>query len=400
MNTHERMIHFLQNYIRIETTYPDADYAGAVALLKEQALLDGFGYQEVHLSSGFPVVIITYQGSDESLPSLVLNHHMDVVPVPNPEEWLRPPFEGAVVDGMIIGRGTQDMKGVGVVHYFALKALKDSGVKLMRTIHLIAVPDEERGGFEGTKLFIETESFAQLNVGFIIDEGSASGDPSSLLIKIDERKPLQVKLTARGDLAHGSKLAARNAIHDLNQLLQHVVAHHAEQQKLLSHTDPGHLLSMNITSLYAGAYKNSKVALNVVSDSAIATIDIRIPPTLDIQQILSWLEDKLQLFPSITLHIEATVDERPARADHETMLYAALAKAIKIHNKNPKPFVTEGASDLRFYLQRGIDGVGFSPFTNEDNIHGTNEAISIVDMIEAKAILLDFLKFMCTEKED
>lgn len=399
MNTNEAMIHFLQKYISIETVFPAAPYEQAINLLSSQAALDGFTHQRIMLASDFPALIITYEGSNPSLPSLVLNHHMDVVPAPYSDGWIAPPFAGHVNEGMIIGRGTQDMKGVGVIHYFALKALKDAGIIPDRTIHLFAVPDEERGGFGGTKLLLETEEFKKHAVGYVLDEGCPSGDPSSLYIKVDERKPLQVRLTAQGERAHGSKLAANSAVHHLIKALGQIVAHQDSQQELLSSTDPGLLLSMNITSLQAGSFKDGAVALNVISETATATIDIRIPPALKIDDVHHVLHTKFKRFPSITLSVEATVEERAPEDTHTTTLYTAVEESIRAHGLQAKPVITEGASDLRFYLKRGIEGIGLSPFTNKDTLHGINEAVSINDMMRGKEIILTLLKRMCILKE-
>ncbi len=78
------MIDFFQKYIQIETVYPVPRYEEAIALLTEQATQDGFKTKKIELSSGFPALIITYEGRAPALPSLVLNHHMDVVPAPLP----------------------------------------------------------------------------------------------------------------------------------------------------------------------------------------------------------------------------------------------------------------------------------------------------------------------------
>ncbi len=399
MNSNESMIQFLQQYIAIETVFPNPRYDEALSFLIEQATRDGFTYQTIRLPSGFPALIITYQGSDPSLPSLVLNHHIDVVPAPHTQEWLVPPFSGHIREGMVIGRGTQDMKGVGVVHYYALKALKEAGIQPERTIHLLAVPDEERGGFGGTGQLIETEVFKNLTVGYVLDEGCPSGDPTSLYLKVDERKPLQIRLTAEGERAHGSKLAAHNATHELVQLLQRIVTHHNVQKELLAGNDPGTLLSMNITSLESGSYQDGAIALNVVSESATATIDIRIPPALRIEDVQILLQNELHHFPSITLQVEATVDERIPSITYETALYKALAESIAQQGLQPKAVITEGASDLRFHLKQGIDGIGFSPFTNKDTLHGVNEAVSIDDMIRGKEILIQVLQRLCIRQE-
>lgn len=83
-----------------------------------------------------PVLVITWQGLEPQLPALLLNSHMDVVPV-FPENWTHEPF-GAEMDaqGRIFARGTQDMKCVGMQYLAAIRALKGSGVRFKRTIHI------------------------------------------------------------------------------------------------------------------------------------------------------------------------------------------------------------------------------------------------------------------------
>ena len=69
--------------------------------------------------------------------------HLDVVPVG--EGWNDPPF-GAVIRGdMMYGRGTQDDKGPVLAALFAMKALKDAGVPMKRSVRLILGGDEESG---------------------------------------------------------------------------------------------------------------------------------------------------------------------------------------------------------------------------------------------------------------
>jgi aminoacylase len=387
------MISFLQEYLRINTAHPHPQYDTARALLKKRAAQDGFDYQEVALPSGNKVLVITCMGSDETLPALALNHHIDVVPAPNEEEWTTKPFEAQIHKGTLIARGVQDMKGVGVVQYCAVKALKDSGITPKRTIHMFAVPDEECGGFKGTKEFITTDAFKKLSVGYILDEGRT--DPNKYLLKVDERKPLQVRLTCKGELAHGSKLVCKNALHELTQVLQHVVKEHEQQQKRAGTTQVGLLLSMNITSLNAGYVSNGNAALNMVPDLAQATIDVRVPPTMKLAEARSLLDTYTKRYPHTKYTVAATVDERPQRAEYRTTLYRALERAISQHHEHVEPHVSEGASDLRYYLALGIDGIGFTPFLVVDNIHGTNESVPINEIITGRKILTTFLKEFC-----
>lgn len=122
-----------------------------------------------------PVIILTWAGSQPNLPSVVLNSHMDVVPV-FPEHWSYPPFAAEMdADGKIFARGAQDMKCVGMQYLAAIRALKRDGVQqLKRTIHIMFVPDEELGGSLGMMGFSTSDEFKALNVGFSLDEGIAS----------------------------------------------------------------------------------------------------------------------------------------------------------------------------------------------------------------------------------
>lgn len=395
------MIEFLSNYVRIKTVHPQPDYQQALALFKKQAEKDGFDYQEIILPSGNPVLVISYPGSDVSLKALALNHHMDVVPAPNEHDWKVPPFSGTVCGDTFIGRGVQDMKGIGVMHYFALKAMKEQGIKPTRTIHCLLVPDEERGGFQGTQEFINTEEFKKLNIGFVLDEGRSSGNPDYLYIKTGERKPMQVTISCVGALAHGSNIMCFNAIHEIIQLLQHVIAEHTKEQQKIEHHEAGSLLSLNITSLKAGIMHEETIAMNVVPDTAHATVDIRVPPHMPLKKMQQFLDDLIKKYPSAGYAIEATVDEPVVDHEVKNSLYQCLEMVVKNrHNLAVEPHISEGASDLRYYLAQGIEGVGFTPFTIMDNIHGTNESVPIVQLVRGKEIFFDFLLAFCAGDSD
>ena len=79
------------------------------------------------------------------------------------------------------------MKCVGIQHLEAVARLKSQGKRLKRTVHITFVPDEEIGGVTGMKLFVKTEAFQKLNVGFALDEGLASGDTEEIPLYYGER---------------------------------------------------------------------------------------------------------------------------------------------------------------------------------------------------------------------
>lgn len=121
-----------------------------------------------------PVVLMTWEGREPELPSILLNSHMDVVPV-DETRWTHKPFAADIdADGKIFARGAQDDKSSGMQYLAAIRALKKDGVhQLKRTIHITFVPDEEIGSSFGMKAFTESDTFKALNVGFGLDESCA-----------------------------------------------------------------------------------------------------------------------------------------------------------------------------------------------------------------------------------
>ncbi len=389
----DQMIATLQKYIRINTGHPNPNYQAALSLFKQLAQQNGFLFRALRLPSGNPVGIITFMGTDESLPAIVLNHHMDVVPANNAHEWISDPFDAKIVDGNLVGRGVQDMKGIGMVHYFALKELKDSGFIPKRTIHIFAVPDEEVGGFKGTKELVDSQEFEKLDVGYVVDEGHASGNSAILEIKVSERKPIQIIVSGKGSLAHGSHLQDFNVAHELIQFLSFITDLHKQNQIKSHDIAPGKLLSLNISSLTAGVCKaDGNIAYNMIPADAQATIDIRVPPTMKKKDIIALLDEEIAKYPSLAYIIAAQADEEPDFQKNKTHLFKALESTIRSFGYHVQPHYFEASSDLRFYLDKGIDSVGFTPFTVEDNIHGTNESVPIDQLIKARKLMTQFIK--------
>jgi len=78
--------------------------------------------------------------------SLILNGHIDVVPVEPLERWRKNPWGGQIEDGKMYGRGTADMKGGVAAMIMALHCVKDAGVRLKGNVIIESVVDEERFG--------------------------------------------------------------------------------------------------------------------------------------------------------------------------------------------------------------------------------------------------------------
>lgn len=387
------LLAFMQEYIRIDTSHPNPNYQQAYDFFAKQAKKDGFVSRKIRLKSGLDMILISYEGTDPSLPSLVLNHHVDVVPV-NEEQWKFQPFEASIHEGKLYGRGTQDMKSVGVCHYFALKKLKDEGFKPSRSIHIAMLPHEEVGGFAGAGFFVMSEEFKSLNVGFVLDEGLPSGSNEKLLLKVSERKPMQMSITSLGEMTHGSRLSSSNAIHELVLFLAKVANFQKEQRQK---DDPsGLLLSMNITSFQAGVIKNGSVALNIVPADATATLDVRVSPTMNKREALAIIHEMMAEYPGISYEIKTQAGERDFNENYEDDFYACIKKSIESHGFKAFDYYAEESSDMRFYWEQGIPGFGLSPFTIEENLHGIDEAVKINDLKLGCDIFYSFVSDFCS----
>jgi len=82
---------------------------------------------------------ITMPGAAATLAVLT---HGDVQGVEN-QRWSSPPWDGKIVDGKIIGRGTEDDKGPIVATFYSMVALRDTGWPLSSTLRLLIANGEE-----------------------------------------------------------------------------------------------------------------------------------------------------------------------------------------------------------------------------------------------------------------
>lgn len=90
-------------------------------------------------------VVGTWTGSGDGR-SLILNGHMDVVPVGNLDLWRFPPFDAVLHEGKLHGRGACDMKAGLAAGIFAIEALQRLGFRPAANVIFESVIGEESGG--------------------------------------------------------------------------------------------------------------------------------------------------------------------------------------------------------------------------------------------------------------
>jgi acetylornithine deacetylase len=136
-------------------------------------------------------VVGTYGDGDG--PTLVLNGHVDVVPVGDISQWTVPPFTATVRDGCVMGRGACDMKGGLAAALAALRAVIEARAPLSGRVALHSVIAEEDGG-AGT--------LATLARGHRGD-GALSMEPTQLMLAPSHAGALTFRIRVPGRSAHG-----------------------------------------------------------------------------------------------------------------------------------------------------------------------------------------------------
>jgi acetylornithine deacetylase/succinyl-diaminopimelate desuccinylase family protein len=204
-------------------------------------------------------------------PTLLVNGHLDVVPVVE-RDWSVPPFGGVIRDGRLYGRGACDMKGGIAAAIEGLRGCVDAGVRPACDITFHLVADEETGGRWGTE--------ALLHGGRIRADAAIVPEPSELGIGVAERGALLAEITVTGLAAHGSDPArGRSAIADAARLVL------ALQQADFG--DPAHPLlgspTCNVGTIAGGT------APNIVASSATLRIDRRLLPGQTREQVVAGL---------------------------------------------------------------------------------------------------------------
>ncbi len=92
-------------------------------------------------------VVGTWKGRNGAAErTLILNGHLDVVPVGSEAAWAFPPWEAVVENGKLHGRGSCDMKSGVTAAVFACQALRELGFQLENSVTVETVIGEESGG--------------------------------------------------------------------------------------------------------------------------------------------------------------------------------------------------------------------------------------------------------------
>jgi aminoacylase len=376
-----------QQYLKINTAHPNPNYHEAAEFILSQAKSLSLESQTLDFVKGKPLVLLKWPGKNPHLPSILLNSHTDVVPAEH-HKWSHPPFDALIDDGRIYARGSQDMKCVGLQYLEAIRKLKSSGFEPTRTVYLSFVPDEEIGGHDGAEKLAESEIFnEEMNVGIVLDEGLAS-PKENYRVFYGERCPWWLVIKASGAPGHGSKLYDNAALENLLKSIEIVRRFRASQFDMVNAglKPEGEVVSVNMVFLKAGTPSPTGFVMNLQPSEAEAGFDIRVPPTADPASLERRIaEEWAPVSRNMTFEFKqkASVHDKFGKpiltaTDSSNPWLALLEGAIKKANgKLGKPEIFPAATDARYFRERGLPAIGFSPMANTPILlHDHNEYLS------------------------
>lgn len=424
----------LARYVRIKTVNPPGGEEEAAQFLGSILKKDGIDSKIFLAGPTRASILARLKGADPK--GLILLSHIDTVGA-EAQTWDFDPFCGQRKDGYILGRGTLDDKGMGVMGLMALLLIKRMGIELKRDVVFLATADEETGGELGAG-YMAREHHDKLTAAFLINEGGAlmrgilPNGKTSCMVAVGEKGPLWLELSRPGTSGHGSVPVADNAILKLAQAADRLCATGRPIRfinetvefcvglgggvggvkgallksvrvgllrpligRLLSKTPAiGAMLTdtISLTTMHAG------IKENVIPDGARMTVDVRLLPATDKDEFIGWARKRLDDDRISVREIFFAPSSLSESTGAFFQAVAATAREI-VPDSITIPMIATGFTDSRFFRKLGIVSYGLlpAPLTTEDvqTVHGKNEKISEEGLLLGTKYMYHLIKKIC-----
>lgn len=206
---------------------------------------------------------------NNSKPTILLNSHLDTV---RPgDKWTVDPFDPIMVDGKLIGLGSNDAgaSAVSLIHTF---------LSLIQSVQpnnfiLAITAEEEVSGVNGISSVVE--EFGPIDLGVV-------GEPTQMQMAIAERGLLVLDCYVDGQTGHAAREEGVNAIYKALPAIDWFKNHPFTESKGL--LGP---VKMSVTMIDAGKQHN------VVPDSCHFVVDIRINESYTNKELFHLIEKEV-----------------------------------------------------------------------------------------------------------
>lgn len=254
-----------QQLIRCPSVTPEE--AGALNLLQQQLEAVGFTCHRIRFEEkDTPTVDNLFARIGAGAPHFCFAGHMDVVPPGHEDAWTYPPFAAQIHDGMLYGRGAEDMKSAIAAFMAAAAAFLKAGKEWKGTLSLLITCDEEGPAINGTKKMLGwlKEKGERLDVCLVGEP--TNPDRLGQMMKVGRRGSMNSLLTVHGKQGHVAyPHLADNPVTVLLNILQQL-----KQTEWDKGTEFFQPTNLEITSIDVG-----NPAVNVIPAKAAARFNIR-----------------------------------------------------------------------------------------------------------------------------
>ena len=406
-------LELLQQYVRIRSINPPADTTAAAQFVKTELEKNGLAPKLFSSGPGGQTnLVVRLKGRDSSKKPLLLLNHLDVVPV-DEKAWNIDPFGGIIRDGFIWGRGTLDMKGIGIQHLTALIALHNAGVLPSRDIIMICTADEESGGERGIRWMIANH-YDEIDSEYVLDEGGmGSRDalaPGKLVfgVSVGDKIVTWLRLRAKGTAGHGSQPIPDNANMILLEAIRKAMALPEGGKVNPVVEDMRRAIGPLVENKFNSAIQRNTISLtsltsgvgspprpNVIPSASEATLDCRLLPGTNADEFISDMKARIN-DPRVTVEpITVAPDVGMSRTD--TPLFAAIRQAILKRNPGAIviPMLVPFGTDSAYLQARGVIAYGLTPMildaATAATMHSDQERISVSEFLKGIHIFYDVL---------
>ena len=306
--------------------------------------------------------------------------HTDVVPAGPLESWEFDPFEGAVHDNMLHGRGAADMKGSLAAMITATERFLETEKEYPGTIAFLLTSDEEDQAVDGTAKAIKTIMADGTKIDFCLIGEPSSSQKLGDTIRVGRRGSLSGKLLVKGIQGHVAYPdLARNPIHESSNILTALCT-----EKWDAGNEFFPATSFQVSNITGGTGVN-----NVIPGEAVIDFNFRFSPELSEKEIIARTEDLIRRNCE-EFQIDWKLSGNPFITKGGTLI-PAVQEAIKNFTGLETILSTSGGtSDGRFIAPMGIEVVELGP-TNQ-TIHKINEAIPVNEIEDLSNIYELILK--------
>jgi acetylornithine deacetylase/succinyl-diaminopimelate desuccinylase-like protein len=394
----------LRDYVRIDTSRQN-ELEGARWLAAELAKR-GVRAEIIESAPGRGNVYARIRGRNRGN-ALLLLQHIDVIDAP-PQEWWDPPFEGVMKINMLFGRGTLDMKGIGICHLLAF-ADAARGATPEHDIVFLAVADEEKGGVHGMQWLLANRPDIFEGVTDALNEGGVTemlrDKPTYFGIEVGGKTLTSVTLGGSKEALHRARIALEphtssnrpeRVLPEVNRFFQQIAPHRILFAEHLAGIEATIARGdfWRLPSGYRELTQNVVFPRGVRTDERGASMGVLLYnlPDEDPDRRLGWLTKTITPFGATVIDVDRKDAATPITSD-DTPLFRLLRREVQAAHSGVDvgPYLLNNSTnDSRFLRQRGIRSYGVSPFLvdvgQSGGIHGPNESIRLDRFMDGIAL--------------